>query len=71
MWKRHRRSERFLQTPSSNRRRQGIPVQPFHFFELMLKHLFEMDLGFVMKAYQNTTCLAAAVFLKYQPDNYL
>jgi hypothetical protein len=55
----------FYKLHLQTRRRQGIPVQPFHFFELMWKHLFELDLGFVMKAYQNTTCLAAAVFLKY------
>src|SRR5271157_375567 len=55
----------FYKIHVQTRRRQGVPVQPYRFFELIWKHLFELDLGFVMKAYQNSNCLAAAVFLKF------
>jgi len=46
-----------------SRRRQGIPVQPWKFFELLGKNLIEKGLGFVSLADKDNECIAAAVFL--------
>jgi len=46
------------------RRRQGIPVQPLRFFEFV-GALIEQGLGFVLLAYKDYECLAAAVFLHW------
>lgn len=45
------------------RHRQGIPIQPYRYFELLQKRLIEQGLGFIMLAYENGRCLAGAVFL--------
>ncbi len=47
------------------RHRQGTPVQPRRFFELILKRLIEQDLGFILLAYHGDQCLAAGLFLHY------
>ena len=47
------------------RRRQGVPIQPYHYFELLQKRLIEQGLGFVLLAYENRRCLAGAVFLHW------
>lgn len=47
------------------RRRQGVPIQPYHYFELLHKRLIEQGLGFVLLAYENGSCLAGAVFLHW------
>lgn len=47
------------------RRRQGVPIQPYHYFELLHKRLIEQGLGFVLLAYENGRCLAGAVFLHW------
>ena len=48
------------------RQRQGMPTQPWRFFQLIGKHLLERDLGFIVLAYKGEDCIAASVFLKYQ-----
>jgi CelD/BcsL family acetyltransferase involved in cellulose biosynthesis len=48
------------------RHRQGVPVQPYHFFELLHKLLIDQGLGFVLLAYVNQQCLAGAVFLHWK-----
>lgn len=48
------------------RRRQGTPVQPWHFFELIGKNILEKGLGFVLLACKDEKCLAGAVFLHYK-----
>jgi len=48
------------------RRRQGIPIQPWRFFDLLGSSLIEKGLGFVLLAYKDDECLAAAVFLHWQ-----
>jgi lipid II:glycine glycyltransferase (peptidoglycan interpeptide bridge formation enzyme) len=45
------------------RQRKGVPVQPWHFFRHLGEDLLQKKLGFIMLAYQEDTCLAAAIFL--------
>jgi hypothetical protein len=47
------------------RHKQGVPIQPYHFFELLHKRLIDQGLGFVLLAYENQQCLAGAVFLHW------
>lgn len=47
------------------RRRQGVPIQPYRYFELLHKRLIEQGLGFVLLAYEDGRCLAGAVFLHW------
>lgn len=47
------------------RRRQGVPVQPWRFFELLLEKLFQKDLGFILLAEKAGQCLAAGLFLHW------
>ncbi len=49
-----------------NRRRFGIPIQPRKFFNLLWENLIKHDLGFILLAYKDNQCLAAAVFLHWQ-----
>jgi CelD/BcsL family acetyltransferase involved in cellulose biosynthesis len=45
------------------RRRQGIPVQPKRFFELLWRRILEPGHGFVLLAYSGHVPVAGAVFL--------
>ena len=45
------------------RRRQGVPVQPQRFFELLWQHVIGAGFGFVLLAYAGTTPIAGAVYL--------
>jgi len=47
------------------RRRQGVPVQPRRFFELLWSRILEPGLGFVLLAYSGPTPVAGAVFLTW------
>ncbi len=47
------------------RRKQGVPVQPRRFFELLWAHMLSRGLGFVLLAYTGTTPIAGAVFLAW------
>jgi CelD/BcsL family acetyltransferase involved in cellulose biosynthesis len=57
---------RFYEMQVGTRRRFGIPVQPWKFFELLGKHVFARDLGFVLLAYADGQCLAGGLFLHWQ-----
>lgn len=48
------------------RKRQGMPSQPWKFFRLLGNRLLERDLGFVLLAWHGETCVAGALFLKWQ-----
>jgi lipid II:glycine glycyltransferase (peptidoglycan interpeptide bridge formation enzyme) len=48
------------------RRRQGVPVQPWRFFELLLIRIIEKGYGFILLAYKADQCLAAGLFLYWQ-----
>ena len=54
----------FYRLHLQTRRRQGIPIQPWRFFE-SVGALLEQGLGFVLLAYKGCECLAAAVFLHW------
>ena len=45
------------------RRRQGVPVQPWKFFEQLIKNVIETGHGFILLAYHENQCLAGALFL--------
>ena len=47
------------------RRRQGVPVQPRRFFELLWQRVLEPGLGFVLLAYSGSMPVAGAVFLTW------
>jgi len=47
------------------RRRQGVPVQPVKFFKNLVAGFFPAGEGFFLLACQEDTCLAAALFLRW------
>lgn len=49
-----------------NRRRHGVPVQPWAFFQRLHRELLEPGLGFVMLAYDRETCISGGIFLHWQ-----
>jgi CelD/BcsL family acetyltransferase involved in cellulose biosynthesis len=53
----------FYDLHQSTRRRQGVPVQPWKFFENLGKHIIQAGRGFVLLAYHQDRCIAGAVFL--------
>lgn len=56
----------FYRLHIQTRRRQGSPVQPLRFFELIRKNILEKGLGFILLAYHEGKCLAGAVFIHFQ-----
>ena len=56
----------FYRLHLQTRRRQGVPIQPRRFFDIIQSSLIEKGLGFVLLAYKNDDCLAASVFLHWQ-----
>jgi hypothetical protein len=56
----------FYQLQLHTRQRQGIPVQPRRFFDLLAANIIQQGLGFVLSAYKDDECVAAAVFLHWQ-----
>lgn len=67
----------FYQLHCLPRHRQGVPAQPWRFFELLHDRLITKNLGFILFAYTGEQCLAAGSFLnwnkaliyKYAPSN--
>lgn len=57
---------RFYQMQLETRRRKGLPVQPWKFFDLLGKHILAQGLGFILLAYKDTECLAGGLFLHWQ-----
>ena len=55
----------FYQLHMKNRRRQGIPVQPKKFFNLLQNKLLNQGLGFILSAYLDDECIAAYIFLHW------
>lgn len=55
----------FYRLHLETRRRKGVPVQPWKFFELLGKNVLEAGHGFILLAYHEYRCLAGAVFLFY------
>jgi CelD/BcsL family acetyltransferase involved in cellulose biosynthesis len=48
------------------RRSQGVPVQPWRFFEKLKSLLLDQNLGFLLLAYKDQRCIAGAIFLHWQ-----
>ena len=57
---------RFYAMQLETRRRKGIPVQPWRFFDLLGKQILTQGLGFVLLAYKDAQCLAGGLFLHWQ-----
>jgi CelD/BcsL family acetyltransferase involved in cellulose biosynthesis len=47
------------------RRKQGVPIQPRRFFDLLGRRLIASGLGFILLAYHEDECIAGAVFLHW------
>lgn len=56
----------FYQLHLQTRRKQGVPIQPYRYFELLCERLIKQGLGFVSLVYAGKKCLAGAVFLHWQ-----
>jgi len=52
----------FYRLHLQTRRRLGVPVQPRHFFRLLLERIIQQRLGFVLTAYSGAVPVAAAIF---------
>jgi CelD/BcsL family acetyltransferase involved in cellulose biosynthesis len=57
---------RFYEMQLETRRRKGVPVQPWKFFDLLGKQILAQGLGFVLLAYKDGQCLAGGLFLHWQ-----
>jgi len=57
--------EAFYRLHLETRRRQGVPIQPRRFFDLLGRDLLEQGLGSVLSAYKEEQCIAAAIFLHW------
>jgi hypothetical protein len=57
---------RFYSMQLETRRRKGVPVQPWRFFDLLGKHIISQGLGFVLLAYKDAQLLAGGLFLHWQ-----
>jgi CelD/BcsL family acetyltransferase involved in cellulose biosynthesis len=56
----------FYRLHLGTRRRQGVPVQPRRYFDLLWRELIKPGLGFVLLAYAGGTPIAGAVFLAWK-----
>lgn len=57
--------EEFYRLHLLTRRRKGVPVQPWRFFELLVQRITRRGLGFILLAYKDQECIAGAVFLHW------
>lgn len=56
----------YYQLQLETRHRQGLPVQPWKFFEHLGSSIFSKNLGFVLLAYKDEECIAGVVYLHWQ-----
>lgn len=56
----------FYEMQLETRRRKGLPVQPWKFFDLLEKNVLAQDLGFILLAFKDAQCLAGGLFLHWQ-----
>jgi lipid II:glycine glycyltransferase (peptidoglycan interpeptide bridge formation enzyme) len=47
------------------RRRHGVPVQPFHYFQMLRDEILESGKGFISLAYKDNTCIAGGLYLHW------
>lgn len=57
--------EAFYRLQLQTRRRQGVPLQPRRFFDLLQREILAQGLGFILLANQGDRCLAAGLFLHW------
>lgn len=57
---------RFYRMQLETRRRKGVPVQPWKFFDLLGKQILAEGLGFILLAYKDAQCLAGGLFVHWQ-----
>ena len=57
--------QKFYKLHCRTRRRQGVPVQPWRFFELILDRIIKKGNGFILLANKGDQCLAAGLFLNW------
>jgi CelD/BcsL family acetyltransferase involved in cellulose biosynthesis len=55
----------FYRLHQLTRRKLGVPVQPWRFFELLWREFFARDAGFVVQATAAGRAIASAVFLRH------
>jgi len=55
----------FYKLHTQTRRQFGVPVQPKKFFEQLWKQLLQNGYGFILAAYKDKHCVAAAIFLNW------
>lgn len=56
----------FYKLHLQTRHKQGVPVQPKCYFDLLDELILQKGLGFILLAYHAGTCMAGAVFLHWQ-----
>ena len=56
----------FYRLQLDTRRRQGVPAQPWEFFDLLGRKILEQGLGVVLLAYKGDQCVAAGLFMYWQ-----
>lgn len=56
----------FYRLHTQTRKRQGVPVQPKKFFNLIWENLITAGLGFVLLAYHHKEPISGAIFLNYK-----
>ena len=56
----------FYDLHSKTRHRQGVPVQPRRYFELLWKRIIDAGLGFILLAHKDSVPMAGGVFLTYK-----
>ena len=57
--------DEFYELHVRTRRRQGVPVQPRRFFDLLRARVLEPGLGTILLAYRDEIALAGALFLSW------
>ena len=57
--------EEFYNLHLKTRHKQGVPVQPKCYFQLLDELILQKGLGFILLAYHEQKCLAGAVFLHW------
>lgn len=57
--------DQYFQLHLDTRKRQGVPSQPKHFFELVKNNIINKDLGFILLAFKNRECIAGSIYLHW------
>lgn len=55
----------FYQLHLLTRKRQGVPIQPWRFFKLMVDLILNPGYGFILLAYLDRECIAGAMFFHW------